>query len=119
MSIVLDAVYENGVIRPLTRVQFKESQRLKIVVADDSWEKDLRREANGREPAWTGEKNQKRCQLVDKEIAGTLTPDEQAELEQLQTEMLAYRRKVAPLPLDDLRQLHHELLREAANERTS
>lgn len=44
MRKVLDAVYENGVIRPLKRVRFKESQRLKIIVANDSWEKDLERE---------------------------------------------------------------------------
>lgn len=43
-------------------------------------------------------KNNRRCDLIDKEIAGTLSSDEQVELEQLQTEMLAYRHKVAPLP---------------------
>ena len=35
--------------------------------------------------------------------------DERAELERLQDEMLAYRRKVAPLPLEDLRQLKREM----------
>ena len=48
---------------------------------------------------WTNEKNQRRCLLVDKEIDGTLSPTEHAELEQLQSEMLAYRRKVAPLDM--------------------
>ena len=65
---------------------------------------------------WTDEKNQRRCELVDKEIAGTLAADEQIQLEQLQAEMLAYRRKVAPLPLDDLRELHQELLRDAGDQ---
>ncbi len=59
---------------------------------------------------WTNEKNHRRCELVDKEIDGTLSPAEKAELEVLQAEMLAYRRKVAPLPLSDLRELHQELL---------
>lgn len=45
MSIILDAVYENGVIRPLKRVQFKESERLKIVVTDDAREEDGSSEA--------------------------------------------------------------------------
>lgn len=59
---------------------------------------------------WTKEKNQRRCQLVDKEIEGTLSPSEREQLEALQAEMLAYRRRVAPLPLQDLRELHEELL---------
>ena len=59
---------------------------------------------------WTSEKNHRRCELVDKEIEGTLWLAEEAELEILQGEMLAHRRKVAPLPLSDLRELHQELL---------
>ena len=65
---------------------------------------------------WTDEKNRKRCDLVDKEIAGTISSAEQTELRRLQAEMLAYRRKVAPLPLQDLRALHQELLRDAGDE---
>ncbi|MGH8646842.1 MAG: hypothetical protein ACREX4_21235 [Gammaproteobacteria bacterium] len=64
---------------------------------------------------WTDKKNQRRCELVDKEIEGTLSPAEQVELEKLQTEMLAYRRNVVPLPLDKLRELHQALLREAGD----
>ena len=66
------------------------------------------------EPAstqWSEEKNDRRCQLIDKEIEGTLSAFEQMELGQLQAEMLKHRRSVAPLPLDDLRELHQELLR--------
>jgi len=33
--------------------------------------------------------------------------------------MLAYRRHVAPLPLDDLRQLHQQLLRQASAQTTT
>jgi hypothetical protein len=74
----------------------------------------LATEAAG-ETAWTDEKNRRRSDLVDKEIAGNLSPAEQAELGQLQVEMLAYRRKVAPLPLEDLRALHQHLLHEAGD----
>ncbi len=63
---------------------------------------------------WTDEKNRHRCELIDKEIAGTISDAEATELDALQREMLEYRRKVAPLPLDDLRNLHHELLNRAA-----
>jgi predicted RNase H-like HicB family nuclease len=76
--------------------------------------------SNGTRPAgqpssqWTKAKNQRRCELVDKEIEGTLSPGEGEELEQLQAEMLAYRRRVAPLPLKDLREIHDELLQRSS-----
>ena len=44
----------------------------------------------------------------------TITEAEQVELRQLQQELLVYRRKVAPLPLKEIRQLHEELLKKAA-----
>jgi hypothetical protein len=62
---------------------------------------------------WTEAKNERRCVLIDKEIDGTLTAEEAAELQQLQRAMLRYRRRVAPLPLEDARRLHQELLAKA------
>jgi antitoxin (DNA-binding transcriptional repressor) of toxin-antitoxin stability system len=76
--------------------------RLVPVVADASAEWDAAREARRRE-------------LIDREIAGALTPIEVAELSALQDAMLRYRRRVAPLPLEDARRLHAELLAKAAN----
>jgi hypothetical protein len=66
---------------------------------------------------WTDEKNARRCALVDREIDGTLTLEESAELEVLQQQMLRERRKLAPVPLDDLRRLHQELLNKAQKQR--
>ncbi len=67
---------------------------------------------NGKEDVgkWTNAKNHRRCDLIDKEIDGTLTAQEAAELQQLQRAMLRYRHKVAPLPLAAARKLHQELL---------
>jgi len=62
---------------------------------------------------WNDLKNARRCELVDREIEGTLLPDEAAELAVLQQQMLAERRRLAPVPLDDLRRLHQELLAKA------
>ncbi|MCZ6775832.1 MAG: hypothetical protein O7D34_05185 [Ignavibacteria bacterium] len=81
-----------------------------------SWSQAVHQRITSREPSeleWTEAKNQRRCQLVDKEIDGTISVVEKSELNRLQAEMLAYRRKVAPLPLEDLRELHQELLRQA------
>jgi hypothetical protein len=69
--------------------------------------------ATGADDAWTEDQNARRCALIDKEIAGSLTATEAAELQQLQQQMLRHRRRVAPLPLDDARRLHQELLARA------
>jgi hypothetical protein len=66
---------------------------------------------------WSNDKNRRRATLIDKEIAGTLSEDEALELEDLQAQMLAFRRHVAPLPLDDLRALHQELLERAGKDK--
>ena len=58
---------------------------------------------------WTDEKDERRCDLIDREIDGKLTPAEAMELHRLQREMLRHRHKVAPLPLEDARKLHQEL----------
>jgi hypothetical protein len=63
---------------------------------------------------WNETLNGRRIELVKRQIYDKLTPDETAELEQLQEQMLAYRRRVAPLPLDELRELHQKLLNQAA-----
>jgi hypothetical protein len=67
---------------------------------------------------WTEEKNARRCTLISREIAGTLTIEEMKELHALQEAMLRYRRRVAPLPLDDARDLYQELLARAKAEPT-
>ena len=63
---------------------------------------------------WTDGKNDRRCQLIDKNIDAMLTPIEEKELEDLQDQMLRYRHRVAPLPLAYARQLLEELERKAA-----
>ena len=62
---------------------------------------------------WTEDKSRRRAELVDRQIAGTLTGDEEAELQLLQQQMRAYRDKVAPLPLEDTRRLHAQLMEKA------
>jgi len=62
---------------------------------------------------WTDAKNARRCALVDKKIDGTLSTDEVRELADLQQQMLRYRDRVAPLPLEYARQLHQELLKKS------
>jgi hypothetical protein len=74
-------------------------------------------EATNGKPAnpsdWTEAKNVRRCELIDRKYVGTLTAQEGIELAGLQDEMLHYRQRVAPLPLEDARRLHQELLMKA------
>jgi hypothetical protein len=58
---------------------------------------------------WTAAMNSRRCDLIDREIEGTLTPDEADELLSWQAAMLAYRNATSPLPLEDVRALWLEL----------
>ena len=62
---------------------------------------------------WTPAMNHRRCDLIDKEIDGTITPAETVELGDLQGQMRRYVNKVAPLPLEAARKLHAELLEKA------
>lgn len=63
---------------------------------------------------WTEEKNTRRVTLIERKHKDGLSPAEHVELVGLQEEMLRYRRKVAPLPLEDSRRLHQELLARVA-----
>jgi len=59
---------------------------------------------------WSEEKNSRRCDLIDRQIEGDLSPEERIELEDLQRQAMAYRDRVAPLPIEGTRRLHQELL---------
>jgi hypothetical protein len=52
---------------------------------------------------WTEAKNQRRCDLIDKEINGSITLAEQVELDMLQQELYAAHPRVTREELDALR----------------
>jgi hypothetical protein len=63
--------------------------------------------------AWTEQKNQRRCELIDRKYESGLGPVEEAELALLQDEMDRHLARVAPLPLGAARALHQQLLDKA------
>ena len=66
---------------------------------------------NGTTEEWSDAKNNRRCDLIDREFDGpSLTPAGVVELAGLQEEMLRHRQRVAPIPIEDARRLHQELL---------
>ena len=72
----------------------------------------------GGEPEWTDAKNARRIELIKKKHAGGFSLAEQVELGGLQDEMVRFRQKVAPLPLEDARRLHQGLLARAAAQKS-
>jgi hypothetical protein len=62
---------------------------------------------------WTDSKNERRCELIDRKYDGGLAPSEEAELAALQAAMHRHVDRVAPLPLEETRKLHQQLLRKA------
>ena len=117
---------QQGILTALARATGKPIPALLDEALEALQERAPRAPINGHEPTsrapsepvWTEQKNQRRCHLVDKDIDGTISLVEKGELDQLQAEMLAYRRQVAPLPLEDLRKLHQQLLRQASEQPT-
>lgn len=69
--------------------------------------------ATDNDGAWTKTKHSRRSFLIDREIDGTLTPEESRELVILQRQMLQYLDRVAPLPLAGTRRLYDELVAKA------
>jgi len=63
------------------------------------------------EGEWNEAQNARRCELIDKEIEGTLTRAERVELELLQRQAIAHRDRVAPRPIKGALRLHQQLLR--------
>lgn len=59
---------------------------------------------------WTEDKNSRRCELIDKDLQGTITDAERGELDRLTRSLRLHRKKVAPLPLALAQQLHQALL---------
>ena len=75
--------------RPVARVT-PERRSIPVVPADGEW---------------TDQMNRRRHELVDKQIANTLTPAEAAELADLQVGFDRFLDRVAPLPIDYARQI--------------
>jgi len=66
-------------------------------------------EAEHRE-SWSAAKNERRGELIDGHIQGSIAPEERVELGFLQQQFHEYQEQNWPLPIDKARELHRELL---------
>lgn len=102
-------VCKNGeVLRQLKRGDSRFAERLGRIRTAIHHLSMLEHAAESHE--WTEEKNARRCELIDKEIEGTLTPWERIELEDLQRQAVEHVDRVAPLDHEGARRLHQQLL---------
>jgi hypothetical protein len=109
LALELDRVGD----RPLSVEHPRTHRRYVIVPADgDIWDHQVPR-LSVRCDEWTEAKNARRFALIDKEISGQLTLAEAEELAQLQREMDDFLQQIAPLPLDAVRAVHEQLVRQS------
>jgi hypothetical protein len=64
---------------------------------------------------WTPALNERRCDLIGKKFTAGLTPAEEAELATLTAGMRQFIDRVAPVPLEEVRRLHQQLLEKAVD----
>lgn len=67
------------------------------------------------EGEWDAGRQLRRRELIDRDIAGTISPSERLELEQLDRQANAHFDRVAPPPMIGARELHERLLRRRAD----
>jgi hypothetical protein len=103
---------DRGGDRPLSVEHPRTHRRYVIVPADDDVPCSPGPGSSSRSGEWTESKNVRRFALIDKEIAGQLKPAEAEELAQLECEMDDFLQRVAPLPLEAMRTLHEQLVRQ-------
>lgn len=59
--------------------------------------------------------NRERGRLIDKDVAGTITPEEQAQLDAMQAAIDRYLERSSPRPTDVLDEIEARLSERAAN----
>jgi len=101
--------------QPVYCVDVERQETFVLASAADERVRQLFGEANG-DGEWTEQKDARRCELIDKDIARTITEAERTELAGLERLANEYYDAIAPPPLDGARRLHQELLNKRAND---
>jgi hypothetical protein len=86
-----------------------------VLLSDHDYERVRSLLENGGDAgAWSDQKDARRCELIDKDIAGTISDEERTELTVLERQANEYYDAVAPPPMEGARQLHQTLLNRRA-----
>lgn len=98
--------------QPIFVVDPDRQQQFILLSAADVRVRDLLTDTSS-DDEWTDEKDARRCELIDKDIAGTITESEKVELHILQQQGNEHYDRVAPPPMEGARRLHQQLLSRA------
>ncbi|MBW3599647.1 MAG: hypothetical protein KY475_20550 [Planctomycetes bacterium] len=101
---------DEGNGQPIFVVDPERQERFVLIAASDARIHGLLRESTG-SGRWSEEKEARRRELIDKDIAGVITLEQAAELAILNREGNEHYDKIAPRPMDGARRLHQELLK--------
>jgi len=95
---------------PVYVVDPDHQQAYVLLTSDDYQRVRVLLESPEDESTWTESVNDRRCELIDKDIAQTISVDERVELAVLERQADAYFDKIAPPPMAGVKELHQELL---------
>jgi len=102
------AIHESGGA-PILVVDDTQHQQYFLIPVTDKRVRSLADSLNG-PVEWTAEKEQRRHDLIDRDITGTISPEERIELAILDAEGNAYYDAVAPRPIEGVRKLHRDVV---------
>ena len=104
------AAIEDRAGEPVYVVDPDHQQTYVLLTSDDYQRVRALLESPTDASSWTDSMNDRRCALIDKDIAKSITVDERVELAVLERQAAAYFDRVAPPPMQGVDQLHQELL---------
>jgi len=99
---------------PIVVIDPDRHQRFVLIADTDVRVRDLFAESSGN-GGWTAEKEARRRDLIDKDIVGTITVEERAELATLDLQGNQHYDRIAPRPIEGARRLHQQLLNQRGN----
>lgn len=99
MNMTISAIYENGMLRPQQPLELAEGAMVQLTIR-----------LGAPAASWTEEGEDRRRELIDKDLQARITADELIELELLDRLANEHFDRVAPPPIDGARLLHERLL---------
>lgn len=98
MDMTIAAIYENGMLKPQQPLELAEGALVEVTISSPA-----------ATTSWSEDGEDRRRELIDKDIQGTITADELIELERLDRLANQYFDEIAPPPMDGARRLHDRL----------
>ncbi|MDF1814039.1 MAG: hypothetical protein P1V20_17680 [Verrucomicrobiales bacterium] len=103
ISKTIPATFDGSVLKPDSPLDLSPNSRVIVTIVEA--------QIDGLESEpWLEEDNDRRCELIDKDIQEVLSDQERHELQILQYRFDRYLDEVAPIPIEGAIRIHRELL---------